>query len=73
MPPTTGKGSQPQKKVTTTTATTHPLPTTSTTVAGRHLAYTGSNSGRMAMLGLGLMFLGGAMVSFSARRRRRYA
>ena len=73
VPPTTGKGSQPQKKVTTTTATTHPLPTTSTTVAGRHLAYTGSNSGRMAMLGLGLMFLGGAMVSFSARRRRRYA
>ena len=52
---------------TTTTATT--VPTTTTTVPTKTLAFTGSDTGEMAGLGLALMLVGGVVVVATSRRR----
>jgi choice-of-anchor A domain-containing protein len=56
-------------KVRATTTTTPTVPTTTTTVPTKTLAYTGSDTGEMAGLGLALMLVGGVVVVATSRRR----
>ena len=71
---TTATTTVPATTTTTTTvpATTTPtttVPTTTTTVPTKTLAFTGSDTGEMAGLGLALMLVGGVVVVATSRRR----